>query len=298
MSAKNSSTIKFDKNSELRRARRVKLFFVFILLILLIIGGIIGFLRKKDFQIAQVSVIGTKSLSKQQILDATHEYLDGAYAVIIPKTNTLLLSKESLSQYLLNKIPSISNVTVSFIEKNSIQISIQEKKPSYIWCNESCYFVDENGIVYEESPKYTPGVFLTFSGGMIEGDPIKKTFVDQDLFKKTLNLINQLEDLEIKTLSINYGEDISLQISSIRKVSVGSQTKIILGTNESIVDAIKALTLLLNDKTFGGSIISRGQLLQYIDIRFPDKIYYKFDTPVTQVAQPTPANAKLLEKTQ
>ncbi len=298
MSERNSSTIKFDKNSELRRARRVKLFFVFLLLILLAIGGIIGFLRKKDFQISQVSVVGTKSLSDQQILDTVHEYLDGSYAIIIPKTNTLLLSKDSLAQHVLNKIPSISNVTISFREKNSIQVSIQEKKPSYIWCGDSCYFVDENGVIYEESPRYTPGVFLTFSGGVLEGDPIKQTFISQDLFKKTLNLLDQLENLEIKILGVHYGEDVSLQISSVRKVSIGTQAKIIVGTDESVADVVKALTLLLNDKAFASSIISKGQLLQYIDIRFPDKIYYKFDTPVTQVAQPTPANAKLLEKTQ
>lgn len=298
MSVKNSSTIKFDKNSELRRSRRIKLFFVFLLLVLLVVAGIIAFLRKKEFQISHVSVVGTKSLDSQQILDITNKYLSGHYAVIIPKTNTLLLSKGELSQYILDELPSLSRVTISFVEKNSIQVTVNEKKPSYVWCDTKCYFVDDTGMIYEESPQFTKGIFTTFSGGTIEGDPIKKYFISDAQFMKMQEILAVLDQLSFGVLGVKFGEDIIIYINSINGTTLGTQTSILVTPTEPVSDIKGALSLILNDKTFSGNVLSKGSLLQYIDIRFPEKIYYKFDTPVTQVTtQPTP-NAKSMEKTQ
>ena len=297
MSEKNSSTIKLDKNSELRRARRTKLFFVFILLILAILGGVVGFFRKKQFQISQVTVIGTKSLDPDAILQVAHHYLDGNYAIIIPKTNTLLLSKSDLAAYIIDQLPSISKVTVRFSEKNSIEISIIEKKPSYVWCNASCYFMDNTGMIYEPAPHFTDGVFTTFTGGTIAGDPIKQHFVSPEQFSNTLQVLASLDQLDIQVVNIDYGDNITIRIDSIKNIPVSNTSKIIVTKDGAVQPIIDALGLLLNDKTFLDNVTTKGSSLEYIDARFPDKIYYKFTTPVTQVVQPPTANAKLLDKT-
>ncbi len=301
MSEKNSSTIKLDKNSELRRSRRIKLFFVFLLFILLVLGGVVGFLRKKDFQISEVTISGTKSLDPEIILKSSHKYLDGHYAIIIPKTNTLLLSKSDLIHYILEQIPSIEKASITFKAKNSIDIAVSEKKPSYVWCDTSCYFVDDTGMIYEPSPQFTQGVFITFTGGTVDEDPIKDHFVSEKQFGDILKTLAALAQLNVHVLNINFGDDTTIHIDSIKGTTVGIETKLIITKDETNQDIFDALSLLMNDKTFTGALATKGGLLQYIDIRFPDKIYYKFDTPAAQItttATTPPANAKLLEKTQ
>jgi len=301
MSEKNSSTIKLDKNSELRRSRRIKLFFVFLLFILLVLGGIVGFLRKKDFQISEVTISGTKSLDSNIILKTAQEYLNGHYTIIIPKTNTLLLSKSDLIHYILEQIPSIEKASITFKKKNSIEISVDEKKPSYVWCNTSCYFVDGTGMIYEPSPQFTQGVFITFTGGTVDETPIKDHFIPEKQFSDVLKTLAALAQLDVHVLDINFGDNTTIHIDSIKGTNLGLETKLILTKDENNQDIFDALSLLMNDKTFTGVLATKGNLLQYIDIRFPDKIYYKFDTPAAQVtATPAipPANAKLLDKTQ
>lgn len=299
MSEKNSSTIKLDKNSELRRARRTKLFFVFLLFILLVLGGVVGFLRKKEFQISEITVTGTKSLDSNIVIKTAQEYLNGHYAIIIPKTNTLLLSKSDLISHIFEQIPSIEKASVAFKAKNSIEIFVTEKKPSYVWCNTSCYFVDDSGMIYEESPRFTNGIFVTFLGGQVEGDPIKKYFVSQEQFATLQKILSAIDQISIHVVGITIGENIEIHVDSIRGNILGSTTTIIVTPTESAQTVTDALTLLMNDKSFMGNVAAKGKLLQYIDIRFPDKIYYKFDTPAAQVtATPPTTNAKLLEKTQ
>jgi hypothetical protein len=105
--------------------------------------------------------------------------------------------------------------------------------------------------------------------------------------------------LSIRVTGITVGENIGIHVDSIRGNILGSTTTIIVTPTESAQTVTDALTLLMNDKSFMGNVATKGKLLQYIDIRFPDKIYYKFDTPAAQVTTTPPTtNAKLLEKTQ
>ncbi len=302
MSEKNSSTIKLDKNSELRRSRRTKLFFVCLLLVLLILGGIVGFLRKKEFQISKITIIGTQSLDADSILKTAQDYLNGHYAIIIPKTNTLLLSKPELVRYILEQIPSIEKSTVTFKEKNSIEISVTEKKPSYVWCGTSCYFLDDTGMIYEPSPQFTQGVFITFTGGTVDENPIKSHIISEKEFSGTLKILAALDQLAIHVVGVNFENDTTVvHIDSMRGTVLGPKTQLVLTKDEASQNVFNTLSLLMNDKVFTGILATKGNLLQYIDIRFPDKIYYKFDTPAAQVTTAPvtpPAHAQLLDKTQ
>ena len=277
MSEKNSSTIKFDKNSELRRSRQTKLFFVFLIFIILILGGFVGFLRKKDIQINQVTIVGTKALDPAFVLATTRKYLNGKYFMIIPKTNTLLLSKPVLQKYLLDHIPSIHTANIRFIEKNSIEINIAEKKPQYVWCNDTCYFVDDEGIIYEPAPEFTDGIFFTFKGGDIEGGPIRQRFISEYIFNELLNLKKSLETLEIISIGMILGDDLTININLMQKIPVNKNARILISRDGTMSSVIHALDLLLKDQVFLSQLATKGSRLEYIDVRIPDKIYYKFN---------------------
>ncbi len=191
-----------------------------------------------------------------------------------------------------------------FTEKNKIQITLIEKKPSYVWCDTRCYFVDDTGMIYEESPQFTSGVFLTFFGGTPHEDIIKSHFITEEQFTRMLRMVTSLEELLFRVTSITFGEDINLNIESIKNIPLRSPATLLVTKEAPLEDIVSSLSLLVKDKAFTETLTTKALLLQYIDARFPDKIYYKFETSVTQSSTPpsqedtSTTNATLLETTQ
>lgn len=275
-----TNTSHFKKNSEVRREQRTKVFFVGILLLIILIVSGIAFLRKQEFQITDITITDTRSLDPNQVKTIAQEYLQGNYALIIPKTNMLLFSKRGMKYFLLDRIPSLESVTIDFTTRNALTITVQEKKPQFVWCDAIvCYFIDSTGIIYKEAPIFSDGAFITFSGGdMITGDPLKQRFVSESAFMNITQILEFLQKYPVHILGVRYTEtdDIEIRVDQIRDMMVNAQAKILISpmmSGESIGDA---LDLILSDKAFSGQVKTNGSRLEYLDLRFAGKIYYKF----------------------
>lgn len=270
--------VQLDKNSQVRRARRTKFLFVAILFFLLLLAGVIGFLRKANYQVATIRVDQARSINPLVVERTTKEFLSGNYFFVIPKSNALLVSKSSLRKYLLDEIPSLKNVRVHFSDPTTLLVTVEEREPNYVWCQETdCYFVDEQGMIYESSPVFSEGVFVTFSGGdVIKGSPLRKRFISPEMFTVTLRMLELLKKFPMTVIGVNYGVDNAIRISNIGGTSVGPHT-VIMTSNTSDAETLSdSLRLIVNDKSFASMLASKGTSLEYVDLRFPGKIYYKF----------------------
>lgn len=279
-------SVQLDKNSQVRKARRVKFLFIWILLILAIGAGIIGFFNRKEFQIQSIQVVGTKSLDSTAIQAAVQHSISGSYGLIIPRTNALLFSKQRTEHTLMQLFPALSHVAINFTDRNNIVITIDEKKPQFVWCSDptTCYFVDNNGMIYDSAPIFTPGVFITLTGGEIADPvhPLRSFFLPTYKFNVFKNKLESLEEYPLNILEVHYDKDITFTIDSIKGTLVNPQTQIITTEGAISADITSALDLLLRDKTFAATLATQENLLEYIDLRFPGKIYYKFNLLVPQ----------------
>jgi len=298
--------VQFDKNSKVRKGRRTKIFFVTLLLILAIIAGIIALLRKPAFQINHINVVGTQSLDPNDVLQIAEQYISGNYVLVIPRTNALFFSKSGMQNYLISKIPSLESDTVEFSDRNVLTVTVVEKKPQYLWCADAtdCYFVDQNGIIYDQAPEFTPGVFITFTGTAssaetVDPNPLGERFASPAEFQFITNTLDTLQNYPMHILSVQYlldtntlsgGQpinegDIAITVDQIKNTIVSPVTELIITNTETSADIISALDLLANDQDFTGTLATSASTLNYIDLRFAGKIYYKFGT-VTPSAQP------------
>ncbi len=272
------TSIQLDKNSQVRRARRLKFLFVSVLFLILIVAGIIGFLRKKQYQITSIEIAGTQALDEELVKKQTESFLKGNYFVVIPRTNALLISKSALREYLLDAIPSLNDARIDFASSNEMTVTVHEKKPKYVWCQEStCYFVDEQGVIYAESPTFSDGVFLKFKGGIsFEDSPLKKMFVSRDKFMTTLGMVELLKKFPMEVAEVSFGTDTALRVTSIKGLVVGSNSNILISDKANESSIAQSIELIVNDKTFSTALATKGSSLEYVDLRFPGKIYYKF----------------------
>lgn len=285
----------FTKNQEVRRKKRTRVLLVVILFLIVLLAGAIGFLRRKNFQITAVSIVGTKALDSLVIQSAAYGHLNGSYAFVIPKTNALLFSKNDMNRFLESKFAGIESADTRFSARNQLEISIVEKKPVFTWCDQKCYFTDKSGVIYEEAPSFTPGVFISFSGvsagSTIDptGDPIRKRFASQSEFDRAVEAVTRLWNYPAhvigmkflsnadSTSSVSAGPgDIAIAVDMIKSVAVNPNAKLFVTQSQSADEVVRALDLVMAEKGFQAQLASAPKSLTYIDLRFDGKIYYKF----------------------
>lgn len=294
--------ITFTKNQEVRRKRRMRVLVVLVLLVLVLVAVVIGFLRKPSIQISTITITGTTSLDSGELQTSARKHISGNYLLVIPKTNVLLFSKKSMNDYLVNQFPGVASVDTEFSSPTMLSISITEKKPAYLWCTAQCYFVDDSGMVYQDSPMFTPGVFLEFLGTTPTAtitdpsDPIRRRFASVTEFTKNISTVDDLSTYPMHIIALKYLSladstpelatgvgDIALTVDQIKDSIIPSGVKILILQTQDALTVARALDLVLSDKNFQNAFSAHPETLQYIDLRFPGKIYYKFQTatPVT-----------------
>jgi hypothetical protein len=251
-----------------------------ILLVLVVVAAMIAFLRKKEFQITDVTVVGAQAMDASEVVSVVKASLAGNRLAVIPRSNTLLLSKISLRSEILAALPVLSDASIQFKGRNTLKVSVVEKDPEYVWCEgEVCYFVDEQGVLYGEAPVFSDGVYIILSRGNVDAaHPAGMSYLPREDMSMLGRIVKQLEQYPAHVLGVDVRKDgdVALRIDSLKGVSVNSQAFILVAKTDTVQSVNDALNLIMGDKGFVDTLKAKGEKLEYVDLRFPGKIYYKF----------------------
>jgi hypothetical protein len=177
--------------------------------------------------------------------------------LIIPNNHIIFLSKRQIERHILETYPSVEFADVSKTKDRDIIISIKDRMATGVWCDELCYFFDDEGILFKKSFDYTGAVFtkweiasstpLNFYDKALCTDMcIDKTFVSFLTQNKVMKVIMEGEDLRMFTEYGYYIKALNNATTTMRNVA------------------------LFKAEYKGGE----GKL-EYVDVRFGDKIFYK-----------------------
>ena len=145
-----------------------------------------------------------------------------------------------------------------------------ERKPLGVFCNsftaEECFLIDQNGIIFEPSLKDYNNMTIVRKSLDLKQAVAGEKIIAENIMSAILKIKNNLEN----NLQINIEEII---ISSPLKIDITTNEKWKIYFNlESDIDMqIIRLSLLLNSEIPEGD----RKNLQYVDLRFKDKAYYK-----------------------
>lgn len=274
------TTVQLDRNSQERRAQRTKFLFVGILLALVVVAGLIAFLRKKEFQVTEVKVLGAQSIDASDVASVVKASLAGNRWVVIPCSNALLVSKMSLRSELLTKVPTLADASIQFQGKNTLVVTIVEKDPRYVWCDgETCFFVDNQGVLYADAPFFSDGVYVIFSrGGVDMTHPAGTSYLPPEGMRALEQILEHLKQYPVQVLGVDVRPDgdMAIRMNSLKGVAVNPQAFILVTKTDTVQTIHDALNLIMGDKGFVDTLKLKGDKLEYIDLRFPGKIYYKF----------------------
>ncbi|MES2985583.1 MAG: hypothetical protein V4686_00470 [Patescibacteria group bacterium] len=209
------------------------------------------------FKIADVEVTGAKHTDIVALKNDVQGILQGNRFLIIPNWHTFLYPKGNIEEYILKTYPSVETVDVGVSVKKVVKIEIKDRLPLGVWCGDECYFYDDEGIIFKKSFKYTGPIFTAW-----ERNP--KTSV------------SFLEKVSCEDLCTNLVFSKFLGDNQIERAVISEEMVEFYSANGYMIKAgFNASTTMSHIRTIGEQKPDFLNGLEYVDVRFPTKIFYK-----------------------
>jgi hypothetical protein len=148
---------------------------------------------------------------------------------------------------------------------------------------EKCYFLDDNGVIFSEAPTFSGDAYFKYYGGVMGETPIGQTYLaTTTVFQDVSNFVQSVSQTSLAPISVSAESDggFTMQLSSGGKIYFNlsqplSQTA---GNLKALLQNLQISSTLLGSSVPTGSASSGSTSISnidYIDLRFGDKLYYK-----------------------
>jgi hypothetical protein len=286
-----------DRIRELKeqRSRQVRLRLLVGLIALVIIVGSLVFISRTDqLQIKSVVVRGNYIVSSDDVIKAANDVLAQKYLWLLPKKNVFLYPNSLLTQKLHAAFPRFETISIHRENWSTLVIDVSERKNVYLWCDSlplilttgvpNCYYVDGHGYIFSRSPTFSGNVYFVFYGnyGWNDGDsPVGKRILTEDTFKQVIRFKEGLEQKQLPPHGfIVYPTGVDALLLSPQLNDSGQ--KIVFLNTQDIPTIYDNMISALASPDLEKNIVDHFDTLQYVDLRYDKKVYYKFGTDTQQ----------------
>ncbi len=207
------------------RKRRLIIGFVFFLTALVVTSAILCV--TVFFPIKSITAVGSKIYSSSEIINQSG---------INKGDNIFTFGEKSAVSHLKEKLPFIEKVEFKRILPDKLEIKVSDARAYYCYKQGNAYFnISKKGWVLEETAEKTDGVFevLINKADCKIGQTV--SFSDQTQYEILNNLIEILEDNELKIDYVDVTDTVSL------KVGVEGRFDVELGTENDIENKVLQL---------------------------------------------------------
>jgi hypothetical protein len=294
---KNRSFLNSPRILELKKEKHkvllIKISLSFLLLLLLLIG-LIFLSRWKKLNINDIQVSGNSVTNTTDIDAIISQNLTGYYFWVFPKTNFLLYPKKEIVKKLANTFKRLKDISLSVRNLQTLNVSLTERNRLYTYCGttsnlsaelanqipaqtETCYFLDENGYIFDQTPYFSGGVYTKFYGtvSINNSDPSGSYFFSPN-FNKLITLKDELEEIELKPVAFYVEDDGDIEVFLTPPQGSQLGPEIILNKDSDFDEVVENLESVLTTEPLQSEFASKYASLLYIDLRFGNKVYYKF----------------------
>ena len=258
-----------------------------------IFAGLFYLSRLKQLNIAEIKISENKAIDAETAKMIVQEKISGNYLWFLPKTNILFYPKNNIKNELQNKFKRIKDVIFSVKNRKTLEISVTEREALYIWCNatlpesdtaaQKCYFMDENGYIFDEAAYFSGGVYFKFYGKISEDGDLSKresspagSYFAKENFYKFVLFKKILENMGLKPVALYQEDNGDIKFFLSRENSLSMGPEIILKVNSDFQKVAENLETALGTEPLQSNFKNKYSSLLYIDLRFGNKVYYKF----------------------
>ena len=276
---------------ELRRkkhksARKKKLFFLIIFLIIIL--GLSFASRINRLNIYKIKVDGNRIIETKDIENVAKNEIEGHYLWLFPKTNFLFYPKNKILSELKTKYKRLKDISIDVSNLRTLNIKVSEYEGKYLYCglliptlrsnlnDNKCYFIDSDGYIFDEAPYFSGDVYFRFYGDASINDknPPGLYFM-KDNFTKIIEFKNTLEKINLKPTAF-WIDDNRNEGNFSLSGDTGIGPHIIFKIDSDYQKLAENLQAAISVKPLSSDIKTKLSSLLYLDLRFGNKVYYKF----------------------
>ncbi len=235
--------------------------------------------RFEPLLISDISVSGTSVLDDAVLIKASKEELSENRFLFFPRRNALLFSRKPLIEKLQEMFPRIQDISVSREGLTHITVLIREHEPFGLWCaddtkgvveeSSSCFFLNQDGYIFAEAPRFSGDAFLRFFVSLPEGEVIRQQVLSPDSMQGVRDFLMALDSIELPPYGVVVDENGDIEIL------IQGGARILATQGSTLREEFENLSALLASPAF----LKRTPLeasLDYIDLRFGNKLFFRF----------------------
>lgn len=241
-------------------------------------------------------VLGTETLSQQDVEQFVEERIMGKYWGIFPKRAYPVIPMATIVRDVYESFPLVSEASLIRSFPNTLTLSLHEKKKILLWATpETTYMIDEQGAL-KINAVATTEAYQKFA---LTISDMSHTAVNEGSRVMDTDFMAFLLDLDQKfsqQLNIDLLPQYSVvsQFSDELRVRTTDGWEVYFSTSFPLEKSLRTLRLLF-DKELSAS---KREKLEYIDMRVENRIYYTFrdSLPEEYVTEKEQSTVKQTEK--
>lgn len=269
------------------RHKRQGAIFMGVGLIVIIVGTFLLLLNLSFLRVNDIRIIGQTSADLETIKEFVDSRLAGRYLWLVPKNSVFFVSKGILIRDVSLQFPGLAKVTITWPDLNTLAVLIVDRESKVLWCvdggkNKNCYYLSPEGLAYQEAPSFSDALFIELHSKQ----PLKKLgdkVIDQKTLLRTtafLNFMKSSMSLWPKAnLSLSFAE-VYAQNDFIAFLSDQTnplwQAQVLFNIDRGANNLITDFHSVLKNEKFQSDWKDSNGQLNYLDLRFPGKVFYRF----------------------
>ncbi|MEK7552513.1 MAG: hypothetical protein AAB505_00170 [Patescibacteria group bacterium] len=257
------------------------------------VGGAVFFLNQERFALREIVITGNRLIPTTDLVSAVKKTLSRDHWLL--RTDRFwFYSPLTVARELSNNFDRLMAVAVSASTFNTLRVQVVERQPTAIWCRETCFYLDETGTVFASAPDFSHAPVPVITGEW-SPRPVNATTtpvqavglgtqpIPRSDFGRLRSLVSKLNQFLATTVLA--GQTIwRIDVSTVGDYEFYSEPrepdqsgfKIISTRRQTETEIISLLHSTLTVATFKNEL-AIGRALTSLDLRFPGKIFYRFD---------------------
>lgn len=281
-----------ERSIKLRRRERQHRHYLWIGVVIGILTLVLLVVLVPWFRVKTVTVEGNKVVPTSEILNLVTGVTAGRYFYLIPKDHIFWYPTGFTSNHLLTVLPRLGKAEITRRNFNEVVVRVVERAPAALWCvgeeRANCFFIDQAGLVYAPAPWFSSALFFE-----IIGTTSPQTFPTETVPAIYVRKLTRFAAAAPALLAATSSEVVRFESAELwpqgDAVFTVKQYNVLAGgapltwhlrinLDQDLMTAGRNLSSVWHSNAFQKEFGANRTKLDYLDVRFGNKVFYKFKT--------------------
>lgn len=234
------------------------------------IGALYVYFRTGTLTIHDYRIVGTTEQQAEELKQQFGFLADQKVMKILPGNRVLSYHDNEIRTLITEVLPNTSDITLYPSGLHTLTVKIQSYTP--IFAVSDTHAISENGIVYKEIVPLDTFAQLSIS---------TSTEVSQDLLLAMETLASNIDTVLFKVRYITIDE-----FNDIRFFDESKKTNVVVSAEANMTRIWSNILSAIDTDPLKKKLLEKAEVLEYIDTRFGNKVFYKFTNASVPVIIP------------